>query len=305
MTRVTVANTETCRSRKVSREKQTNWSGDRQRKKENKLEVFLPGYVTRDCVRNAKKSLFSSSRWLLRPLSSFFPIFLFRRGHINMQRLFYCVLHQDFRGPQQVGKEEGKCVCHPLPFFLSTHQKHRKKRRAGKKTWRHGARARFNKSVSTSTRKEGHVLREGIALKDIFLFFFLIIITFRRRVKIEAVEKGDGNTQQHPPPGVEEETSHGEVYSRRTTRNCCYVWQPPSNLKMCVPYHKKRKKFPENFKKEKKKGNFYNFEDNTSMYQDTRGRLSLSSGQVGRKIGTKEIQLWPCKSKKRGNTLRV
>ncbi len=40
------------------------------------------------------------------------------------------------------------------------------------------------------------------------------------------------------------------------------------------------------------------------MYQDRRGRLSLSSGQVGRKIGTKEnsIMALPERKKKKKKT---
>jgi hypothetical protein len=58
-------------------------------------------------------------------------------------------------------------------------------------------------------------------------------------------------------------------------------------------------------KKEISRKNFYNnCEDNTSMYQDRRGRLSLSSGQVGRKIGTKENSIMALPEREKKNTRR-
>lgn len=60
----------------------------------------------------------------------------------------------------------------------------------------------------------------------------------------------------------------------------CLATTPIKSKYVRVPYQKRKRNFSKNF--------YNNCEDNTSMYQDRRGRLSLSSGQVGRKIGTKE-----------------
>lgn len=116
--------------------------------------------------------------------------------------------------------------------------------------------------------------------KDIFLFL-VFMIPFRRRENVSSQKgKTEISNNNTPPWGWKRrETSHGGK-STPEEELLCLATTPIKSKYVRVPYQKRKRNFSKNF--------YNNCEDNTSMYQDRRGRLSLSSGQVGRKIGTKE-----------------
>ena len=186
-----------------------------------------------------------------------------------------------------------------------------------KKIWRHGARARFNKNVFDEYRERAQDA-EDILLALFFMIPLRLVLcaSFHKNRFSHPKGKmgnGDGNTpftDTNPPGGWRGDLTRRVSILGRTRRNCCYTWQPPSNIWKCClsPLSKNR-----NFSfiiiviLVKKIYNFWGH--NTPMYQDRKkeSRLSLSSGQVWWNIHRDEINWiilksktstsWPCNKK--------